>query len=231
LNGRCVPVCNASTGCSAGCCDINGACQLGEANDVCGQNGNACQNCTSLGGCDLSVTPRTCANGQKCQSSYPGCNPGLMQPPPTTAAVCPANDLANAAMACGGGANTTGCQGFFQFEQQQRPQCAACLAPFDFDFNFGDKRGVDNCTVPFLSPVCNHEVACLGDCETTTCSACMGQAAIQQCESGAPTAQCSAFGSGVMCVQAALAGPAAFCAGTGNFGTWLQTVGTHYCLQ
>jgi hypothetical protein len=152
-----------------------------------------------------------------------------MQPPPTSAAVCPASDLATAATACQFGANTAGCQGFFQFEQAQRPQCASCLAPFDFDFNA--ELGVVNCTLPFLSSVCNHDVACLVNCVTTTCSQCMGQANITQCQDQGPTVQCSSFGSGVMCVQGAIGGMASFCAPTGNYGTWLQTVGTHYCLQ
>jgi hypothetical protein len=154
-----------------------------------------------------------------------------MQAPPTTAAVCPAADLATAASACQFGANTAGCQGFFQFEQQQRPQCASCLAPFDFDFSA--EVGIVNCTLPFLSPGCNHSVACLENCVTTTCSQCPNQGAISQCQDTGPTVQCSSFGGGVMCVQAAIGGMASFCAEppTANFGTWLQTVGTHYCLQ
>jgi hypothetical protein len=139
-------------------------------------------------------------------------------------------DLSNAATACQFGANTAGCQAFFQFEKQQHPQCGSCLAPFDFDFSAA--LGIVNCTLPFMNTTCNHNVACLVNCATTTCSQCMGQAAISQCESAAPTGQCSSFNSGVMCVDAAItSGMGAFCAPIGNFGTWLQTVGTHYCLQ
>jgi hypothetical protein len=32
--------------CSAGCCDLSGACQVGTSNTVCGGSGNPCQDCT-----------------------------------------------------------------------------------------------------------------------------------------------------------------------------------------
>jgi hypothetical protein len=83
-----------------------------------------------------------------------------------------------------------------------------------------------------LSTTCNHELACLVDCVGTTCAQCQSQSAQSQCQAQAPTAECSGFSSGATCAQTALtSGPGAFCAPTANFGTWLQTVGTHYCAQ
>ncbi len=190
------------------------------------------QNCAQIGStCDVSVTPRTCQSEQtQCPSPYPGCNPGLLEPAPVTEKVCSATDLANAAAACQLGATTAGCTAFFQFEQRQRPTCASCLAPFDYDFTAS--LGIVNCVVPFLSTACNHDLACLVDCAGSSCSKCQGQQAVAQCQSQAETAQCSSFESGATCAETALTGgPGSFCAPGGNYGTWLQTVGTHYCGQ
>ena len=231
--GQCVPpppLCTPAN--CAGCCDLNGVCQPGFVNVLCGENGASCQNCTAIGStCDDGVTPRTCQSEQmQCPSPYAGCSAGLMEPPPVTENVCSANDLANGAAACQFGANTAGCVAFFQFEKAQRPSCAACLAPFDYDFS--QSLGLINCAVPFLGTACNHELACLVNCVDSTCAGCQGQAAISQCQSQAPTTECLTYEGGVTCVDQAIgSGPGSFCAPTGDYGTWLQTVGTHYCAN
>jgi hypothetical protein len=232
--GQCVPVtpkCDA-TSCPAGCCDTSGTCQGGFLDNLCGDNGMSCQNCLAIGStCDVNVTPRTCVSEQmQCPSQYGGCNPSLMEQGPPFEKVCPAADLQNAAAACASGAQSVGCQAFFSFEEQQRPGCAACLQPFDYDFSAS--LGIINCVTPYLSSTCNHELACFVDCAGSTCAQCPDQASMQQCQNGAGQAQCSSFSSGAACAtQALFGGPGSFCAPVGNFGSWLQTVGTQYCLQ
>jgi hypothetical protein len=151
----------------------------------------------------------------------------LTQPNPPNQNSCSATDLANAQEACQAGANSAGCQAFFQFEQKQHPACATCLAPFDYDFT--QYLGIITCVTPFLDSTCKHELACLVNCVGTTCSQCQGQAAVSQCQSEGPTLQCSAYQAGGTCANNALGGGGSFCAPTGSYGSWLQRVGTHYC--
>jgi hypothetical protein len=45
------------------------------------------------------------------------------------------------------------------------------------------------------------------------------------------TGQCRTWLNGSFCLQAALAGPAAFCAFNDDVGAWLSAVGNHYCAR
>jgi hypothetical protein len=230
---RCVPrppTCTPAN--CAGCCDGAGNCQPGFLNNQCGQNGVSCANCTQMGStCDTAVTPRSCSNQQMtCPAPYPSC-PGnvTLTPPPVQTGACAASDLQNAAAACTAGAHTAACSSFFQFEQQQKPTCAACLSTFDFDFN--ELTGILECASPFVSPSCDHTLGCINDCETKSCDQCPA-GAVQQCENQVRNSQCGQYFQGAQCAFGALFGPASFCNPNnyqGNVGRWLQGVGGHYC--
>ena len=70
-------LCNAST-CPAGCCDANGACRFGDADDACGAAGTSCRACPPSGACDngrcLSCTAKSCPDG--CCDEADTCHPG-----------------------------------------------------------------------------------------------------------------------------------------------------------
>ena len=87
------------------------------------------------------------------------------------------------------------------------------------------------CAAPFVDAACNHNSACLADCLAQACNGCLSSAA---CETQAQSGTCTAFSATDQCITVALAGPAALCNPAtyqGNFGAWLQAVGTQYCAQ
>ncbi|HEX8796861.1 MAG TPA: hypothetical protein VF765_38180, partial [Polyangiaceae bacterium] len=148
-NQQCQTACNPNN--CQGCCDTNQMCQPGFLNNQCGGFGQSCVDCTTLNPpstCNGSIFPPQCASQQmSCPSPYGGCFAQPEQPPsPVTA--CSSTDLQNAAAACAGGAQSTSCQNFFNFEFSQNPGCGQCLQPFDFDF--ADQQGVFLCIAPFV---------------------------------------------------------------------------------
>jgi hypothetical protein len=230
---HCVPPHCDSNNCP-GCCDQNLKCQPGFLNTQCGQFGASCQNCTQQKSfCDTQVTPRVCQSQQtQCPSPYATCPNNVTTPVPTVQkGVCPGNDLVNAGAACTGGAHTSSCNSFFQFEQQQHPACATCLTPFHADFQ--ELVGLFECVAPFVSSSCNHSTGCVVDCEDTSCSQCQPQD-VAQCQQTALQGQCQPYLQQAACVLAGFLGQGAFCNPNspqyqGNYGRWLQGVGTHYC--
>lgn len=228
----CVPVVtNCTPQNCAGCCDGTGTCQPGFLNNQCGQNGTACVNCQSQGStCDTAVMPRVCKNMQTtCPATYPSCPSSVTTPIPPIAHVCAASDLTNARSACSAGAHTTGCQQFIAFEQAQKPQCAACLTQFDYDFQ--ELTGLLRCAAPFVSPSCDHATGCISDCVTKSCALC-DSASIAQCQTDVRTGQCQQYFNQAQCIIGAFMGAGSFCSPQnygGNYGAWLQGVGGHYC--
>jgi hypothetical protein len=226
------PACDSSN--CQGCCDSSGQCQPGFLDGDCGQGGAACLDCGSTAStCDVNATPRTCTNQQnQCPASYGGCPGGLQTQPQTPSQnVCTGTDLQNAASACSASAHSTGCASFFAFETAQHPSCAACLAPFDFDFT--ELKGIFSCVAAFSSTSCNGESACIADCANATCSRCPDVPTALQCETQQLSSSCSSYVQswlGARCFVTAESSGAFFCAPNGgDFGAWLQGVGTYYC--
>lgn len=227
----CQSACNPGN--CQGCCDATQTCQPGFLDTQCGGFGGSCMNCTALtppSTCNDALSPPACASQQMtCPAPYGGCFAPPTQPP-FTQPVCSASDLANGAAACAGGANTTACFNFFNFEFSNNPACAQCLQPFDFDFVM--QQGVFECIAPFVSASCNQSTACAFDCDNQSCQQCPDQTTFDQCESSVGAGQCSSFqGPANACEMGAFAGPGAFCnpAGYANFGQWLKGVGNNYC--
>jgi hypothetical protein len=146
--------------------------------------------------------------------------------------VCTANDLANVEQACTAGAHTGACNDFFAFEAQQSPACGNCLSAFDYDFT--ELQGLLACVAPFVGTSCNHESACVVDCANAVCSRCPDPATALQCETQELTAggSCASYaGSTVICVGMGTLVNAPFCSpnAQGQFGTWIETVGSQFC--
>ena len=144
--------------------------------------------------------------------------------------MCSQSDLQNAASACQAGAHTTACNSFFTFEKAQNPACAACLAPFDYDFS--ELQGLTTCVAPFTDATCNHITACLVDCTDKSCAQCVDSGALQQCQNQVPNSVCSSYYQDAQCIQSAFFGQGFFCdpgQGSGFFGDWLLQVGQNYC--
>jgi hypothetical protein len=187
--------------------------------------------------CDVNITPRVCLNMQnQCPSNYGGCPSGLSTPvQPFSQGVCSSTDLQNASSGCSAGAHTTACQSFFSFEQMQNPACAKCLGAFDFDFL--ELKGILECVSPFVNATCNHDIACVFDCATTSCQKCPDPQAVTQCQGQAINGTCSSFATSLandQCAQTAALTGGAFClpVGTGgNFGAWFGQVGARFCGQ
>jgi hypothetical protein len=224
------PPCTPSS-CAAGCCDPVRGCVAGFLNTTCGSGGTACVDCNALGStCDVGLVPRVCKSQQStCPAPYPSCSSAVTTPAPAIQHVCSASDLQNAAAACAAGANSTGCQQFMQYEQQQNSGCASCLRPFSVPFDVG--TGVFACVAPFVSPSCDHTTGCFADCLSRSCAAC-ASGSVSQCQSSVLSGACAPYLSGVQCITRALYGTAPFCnpgSYQGDFGQWLQGVGGHYC--
>ena len=103
------------------------------------------------------------------------------------------------------------------------PSCAACLAPFDYDFS--ELQGLTTCVAPFTDATCNHITACLVDCTDKSCAMCANPGALQQCQNQVPNSVCSElYYQDAQCIQNAFFGPGFFCnpgQGSGFFGDWL----------
>ncbi len=215
----------------AGCCDSTGNCQGGFLDTQCGENGGACQNCTTLkpaSTCDVAVEPRLCTSQQTvCPGVYPACPAPLQQPSPTRMMACSTADLQNAAAACSGGASTASCNSFFG---SVNAACNTCLAPFDVDFIA--QSGVRLCVAPFVDATCNHNSACIVDCTAESCFNCPDTPSTSSCETQVQNGTCATYTQADTCVAQALAGTGAVCNPAtyqGNFGAWLQAVGAKYC--
>jgi hypothetical protein len=228
------PPCNA-TNC-AGCCDATGECLPGFIDSECGQNGAVCIDCTlTASTCDVNIAPRTCTNQQnQCPLTYLSCPAGLLTPTEAFSQnVCSQRELQNAGSACSAGAHTLACSSFFMFEQMQNPACARCLSSFNFDFT--ELKGILECVSPFVSSTCNHDIACVFDCATQTCQKCPDPPSTQQCEAQSVMAGCATYSATLQtdnCLAQAVLGGGSFCFNQGgNFGAWLQAVGTRYCGQ
>jgi hypothetical protein len=209
-------------------------CQPGFLNQACGSGGVSCANCAQLGSiCNTAAIPRVCINQQNtCPAPYASCPGGVTTTPPADVNVCSIVELANARQACLAGANSAGCDAFFQFEQTANPQCYACLSPFKFPFSQTELKGVFKCLAPFVSSACNRATGCATDCQDTSCDQCTTQAAEDQCRFDVLRTQCGTYFQGAVCVQAALFGAGSFCNPQQygfNFGAWLEGVGRRYC--
>jgi hypothetical protein len=217
----------------SGCCDANGTCRPGFASTQCGASGGTCQDCTALtppSTCDASGSVPACASQEapQCPAPYPSCPASLKELAPLRQKVCSADELLNAAAGCAGGPDD--CDSFFEFEQMTNVACANCLAPFDFDF--AGQVGIRSCVEPYVSAACNHNSACLADCLTASCYACVDQPSTDACDVQALAGTCATYAQADACVTAALDGPAALCNPAtyqNNFGAWLQAVGAAYC--
>ncbi len=228
---QCQSACNSNN--CQGCCDSSQICQPGFLNNQCGGFGASCVDCTSLkppSTCNGSLFPPQCASQQMtCPSPYGGCFAQPEQTPsPVTA--CASTDLQNAAAACAGGASTTACQNFFNFEFSHSPGCGQCLQAFDYDW--ATQQGIFECIAPFVSSGCNQGDACTYDCGIQSCSSCPDQTSYDTCLNNVQTGQCAMYEQGsTKCEQSAYASGGAFCnpANYANFGAWLQGVGAHYC--
>lgn len=227
-----------------GCCDALGNCQFGLLDTQCGTAGpgSACQDCTRLtppSTCDVGAG--VCASQQTaCPAAYTGCPAALTDEAPVRQHVCSMDDLQNVAAACAGGVESAAC---LQFQFAEAPACLGCLQIFAFPIPaFGGSNlvvteaysmlaAIRLCAAPFVDAACNHNSACLADCLAQACSGCLSSAA---CETQAQSGTCAAFSATDQCITVALAGPAALCNPAtyqGNFGAWLQAVGTQYCAQ
>jgi hypothetical protein len=177
--------------------------------------------------CDTFVFPVTC--DQSCPAPYAGCVPGLTMAAPQQflPLPCKATDLADAASACAGGAQTVECQMFFNGEFGSNGSCAQCLEQFDIDFV--DLTGIYTCAEPFLSSACNNSTGCANDCVTTVCQNCAEDQTT--CEGTAVSGECATLAaSGNACVAASMQAKS-LCSSASypNFGGWLAGVGAHYC--
>ena len=216
-----------------GCCDPTLGCVGGFVDDRCGSGGAACTDCKAQGStCDTNITPRVCKSKQTtCPAPYGACPGSLTTTAPPVQHVCALPDLQDARAACSGGPGTPGCQSFFQFINQAKPACGACLAPFDVPFQQGS--GIFTCIAPFVGSACDHTTACAMDCQSQSCAQCPA-AAQGQCVNDVRTGQCGTYFQQSQCIGQALFGAGSFCnpgngAYQGNFGAWLEGVGAHYC--
>jgi hypothetical protein len=151
-------------------------------------------------------------------------------------AVCATTDLEGAGLACAGDAGSfLACNDVFNADFP----CADCLQ--SFNFTLSTQAAVHACAAPYLDAACSHGLACLDDCTSQVCAGCEINGAIPadpdvvaQCDTQAQGEACSAYASASACLAKALDGPAAFCNPAtyqGNYGAWLQAVGTVYCGQ
>ncbi len=235
--------CATSCATTNGCCSPDGVCHAGFLNNACGDDGDACVDCTTTSEtCD--ITTRTCDNTTStCPAAYPSCAAGIATPAPVTSTACSSEDLAEAASACtdspagggAGGAHGPGCAAFFSFEAGNNPSCGTCLS--QFDFTFLEDNGIFSCIEPFASGIanCTHQTGCAIDCTTQSCAACAsGDTA--NCDTDVRTGQCVPFyNRATVCQNGSFAAGGQFCNParyTGrDFGLWLQGVGAHYCAD
>ncbi len=219
------------TSCPNGCCDANGICEAGFIDTACGQAGAQCADCAASGSsCDTAVSPRVCNSAQMtCPTSFTSCPSSLTPTPTISTTACSDNDLQNGAVACAGGAHTALCQQFMQFEQMNNASCGACLRQFDFDLT--EVQGVLACIEPFVAdPSCLNTIACLDQCENVSCAMCPS-GGTEGCESSVEQGQCSTWTTQIQCTFPEFQGAGSFCDpnNTGNFGSWLETVGQTFC--
>ena len=217
-----------------GCCDTQGSCQAGFTNTECGQMGATCVDCTAqnpASTCDLGVSPRVCASAQTtCPAAYSGCSLAYQETAPSVQHVCSVIDLQNAADGCSAGPHTSACFNYFAAESVTNVACGNCLEFFDQDVAIATRV----CTAPYVDATCNRNSACINDCIMQSCAACADPVATAQCETQVLSSSCSAFAQANACVTQALGAKAAFCnpaSYQGNFGAWLQAVGSVYCGQ
>lgn len=232
-SGKCaVPPCSSQN--CTGCCSGN-TCNAGFANNSCGSGGANCVNCQAMNStCNGLVMPRVCNSQQMtCPAPYGMC-PNNVETPilQVSKGVCSAQDLLDARTACAQGPGAPTCVQFFQFITQQKPNCAKCLNPFDYNFN--DFTGIYNCVAPYVTQQCRHTTGCVDDCANTSCKQCPNQQTQTQCTNQVKgfNGQCFSYVQGSQCIASGLFGQGSFCSPAqyfGNFGAWLQGVGAHYC--
>jgi hypothetical protein len=148
-----------------------------------------------------------------------------MPAPVAAAGACHNFDLADAALACAGGAETVDCQDFFGAEFGTNPNCANCLEQFDIDFV--DLTGIYLCAEPLVSASCDVSTGCATDCVSVACASCVETT----CDSDAISGECSSYVTAGNACIAATAAANALCSQSSyaNFGAWLQGVGAKYC--
>jgi hypothetical protein len=226
------PTCTSAN--CPGCCDAAGVCFAGFLNTRCGSQANACTNCSATGSsCNGALTPRTCNNQQNtCPATYASCPASVtIDPPPAAKGSCAATDLTDARAACGPGAASASCNAYFAFLDAVKPTCSQCLAPFHV--TFGEATGIYTCLQPFVPANCNHDTGCAVECSDSSCTQCPAGAKTQ-CENNVRSGngQCRPYYQQTACIAPALFSSGAFCNPAsygGNYGSWLQGVGGHYC--
>ena len=203
----------------AGCCTATGQCVTGATGVACGQYGKLCDNCLSKG---QSCVAQVCSSGSTCPAAYSGCSPSANTLPPVPAKACPSADIALVAQGCSGGG--PGCGIAFETLLKKNPSCYNCM------LQFGGEDAYTRCLAPYLNATCNHDLTCAVQCGNTSCDQC-SPAAQDACETKVfgQGGACRPWVNGYFCAEAALSGPGAFCEWNGNFGSWLKSVGTHYC--
>ncbi|CAN5352290.1 hypothetical protein BH09MYX1_BH09MYX1_10400 [soil metagenome] len=230
-SGTCVvtPTCTPQN-CASGCCQA-GTCFAGFTNNRCGSSGNNCTDCTQQASvCNTGVTPRVCNNQQTtCPAAFPSCAGNVTTSVlPVTKNLCTSQDLADAQSACAGGAGTFACDQFFSTILSIKPQCGACLKPFDY--TFFEATGIYNCVAAAVTTQCNHNTGCATSCQDTSCVQCPANS-VDSCRTSVRQGgQCQQYFVNTQCAIQGLQSPqGSFCAPQGNFGNWLHTVGGHYC--
>ncbi len=203
----------------AGCCTATGQCISGASSFQCGQFGQLCDNCLAKG---QSCVAQTCSSGSTCPAAYPGCSPTANTTPPVAAKACASADISLLATACSGSAS--GCNSAFQQIFQKNPSCYDCMLQFVGDDAY------TRCLAPYLSPNCNHDLTCAVRCGNTACGDC-SPSAQDSCQTQVfgQGGECQSWVNGYFCAEAALSGPAVFCDFNGDSGSWIKSVGSHYC--
>jgi hypothetical protein len=238
VNSECVAF-DGGTICSqscSGCCDLQGDCWAGFADTRCGASGTPCQDCTALvpaSTCDGNISQRACTSQQmQCPAPYAGCSTAVALPAPVRQHACSTGDLQSAATACSGGAHTSDCDAFLSDESNANGSCYDCLQAFDYDFV--EQTGVRSCVVPYIDATCNHNSACIVDCVTQGCFACLDWPSTELCDAQVQASSCLSYFEADSCVTQALDGPGAVCNPSTyqeSFGGWLQAVGAAYCAE
>jgi hypothetical protein len=180
-----------------------------------------CDNCTTK---NLTCQNRVCSGSSTCPAPYPGCNPALVTPPPFTSSSCSATELTALEAGCKGQNPGAACEQALSSLLGSNPTCYDCMLQF-----LAVDQSLVKCLAPYLTSSCNHDLSCALECSNQSCGQC--GTSEQQCRDQVFQAggQCQTWVNGGFCLQAALAGPGAFCNFNQDVGAWLRAVGSHYC--
>ncbi len=205
--------CDGTT-CPTGCCDADGACRDGTANDFCGTTGAPCERCPTGGACVagacVSVPPPCGGTGQPCCVLGPACTAGGCCDRETCVA---AGDPCGPAAACSDGTLTP--RGTCEASTCEPAEPVRC-APYGCDGErCADHRQVDG--------------DCAGDHFCNAMGRCAGDKALGE-SCGRDAACASGFCvEGICCDSACDAHPNSACAAGGICGCTPETCGDRDC--